>query len=119
MTAFVANLTSNQVVPRVDTDSEGIASLNLNPNDNTLTYNLTTTSLEEGTTASIHIAPANENGPELLMLTGGPTDWEGTTPALTPEEVTALLEGRLYIEVNTVENPEGEIRGHIVAAPSA
>lgn len=118
LTAFVANLTNNQVIPRVDTDSEGSATVTLNA-DNTLTYTVTTTSLEEGTEANIHLGSANENGPSLFPLTGGPTSWEGTTPALSEEQLTALREGRLYINISTSENPEGEIRGTIVAAPEA
>ena len=116
LTAFVANLTSNQEIPRVDTDSEGEATVTLNPDD-TLTYAVTTTSLEEATAAHIHLGSATENGPVLFPLTGGPVNWAGTTGALTEEQLTALHEGRLYINVHTLENPNGEIRGTIVAAP--
>lgn len=117
LTQFVANLTSNQEVPRVDfTDSEGTATVNLNP-DNTLTYALTTTSLEEATAAHIHLGSATEAGPIIFPLTGGPTSWAGTTGVLSAEQLTALNEGRLYINVHTLENPNGEIRGTIVAAP--
>ena len=116
LTAFVANLTSNQEIPRVDTDSEGSAIVTLNP-DNTLTYALTTTSLEGATAAHIHLGSATENGPVLFPLTGGPISWAGTTPPLSEEQLTALREGRLYINAHTLENPNGEIRGTIVAAP--
>lgn len=116
LTTFVANLTSNQEIPRVDTDSEGSATVTLNP-DNTLTYAVTTTSLEGATAAHIHLGSANENGPILFPLTGGPTTWAGTTAALSRDQLTALREGGLYINVHTTENPNGEIRGTIVAAP--
>jgi hypothetical protein len=116
LTQFVANLTSNQEVPRVDTDSEGTATVTLNP-DNTLTYAVTTTSLEEATAAHIHLGSATEAGPIIFPLTGGPTNWAGTTGVLSAEQLTALNEGRLYINVHTLENPNGEIRGTIVAAP--
>ena len=117
LTQFVANLTSDQEVPRVDfTDSEGTATVNLNP-DNTLTYALTTTSLEEATAAHIHLGSAAEAGPIIFPLTGGPTSWAGTTGVLSAEQLTALNEGRLYINVHTLENTGGEIRGTIVAAP--
>jgi hypothetical protein len=116
LTTFVANLTSNQEIPRVDTDSEGSATVTLNP-DNSLTYTVTTTSLEEATAAHIHLGSATENGPVLFPLTGGPINWAGTTPPLSEGQLTALREGRLYINAHTLENPNGEIRGTIVAAP--
>ncbi|MGE0684106.1 MAG: CHRD domain-containing protein [Candidatus Binatia bacterium] len=116
LTVFVANLTSNQEIPRVDTDSEGSATVTLNQ-DNTLTYAITTTSLEEATAAHIHLGSANENGAIQFTLTGGPTSWAGTTATLSEDQLTALREGRLYINVHTLENPNGEIRGTIVAAP--
>ena len=116
LTTFGANLTSNQEIPRVDTDSEGSATVTLNP-DNTLTYAVTTTSLEDATEAHIHLGSANENGPILFPLTGGPTSWAGTTAVLSVEQLAALREGRLYINIHTLENPAGEIRGTIVAAP--
>ena len=115
-TAFMANLTSNQEVPRVDTDSEGSATVTLNA-DNTLTYAITTISLEEATAAHIHLAPAGQNGDILFTLTGGPTSWAGTTEVLSAEQVDALFAGNLYINVHTLANPNGEIRGQIVAAP--
>ncbi|MGE0824598.1 MAG: CHRD domain-containing protein [Candidatus Binatia bacterium] len=113
---FVANLTSNQEVPRVDTDSEGQATVALNA-DNTLTYSITTTSLEDATAAHIHLGSANESGPILITLNGGPTTWSGTTDPLTTDQLDALYDARLYINVHTVENPNGEIRGQIVSAP--
>lgn len=118
VTSFRANLTSNQEIPRVDTDSEGTAAVTLNAN-NTLTYSISTTSLEEATAAHIHLGSATEVGGVLFPLTGGPTEWSGTTVALTAEQLDALYEGRLYINVHTLENPDGEIRGTIVAAPAS
>lgn len=117
LTEFVANLTSNQEIPRVDTDAEGSATVTLNP-DNTLTYEVTTTSLEEATAAHIHPGSANEIGAPLFPLTQtGADSWAGTTAALSEDQLTALREGRLYINVHTMEHPDGEIRGTIVAAP--
>ena len=117
-TSCTATLTGAQEVPPVATLASGSATFTLNPTLMTLTYSVTTTGIVNpiliaGTASHIHQAPAGVVGPIILPLEGGPTHWSGTTAALTPEQVTALTSEGLYVNVHTVENPGGEIRGQI------
>jgi hypothetical protein len=48
-------------------------------------------------------------GPCTSPVTGGPT-------TLTADQVKDLLAGKYYVNVHTVKNPAGEIRGQITKA---
>jgi hypothetical protein len=109
---FAAILTGAQEVPPVDTRASGTATLKLNA-DRSLTYRVGTSGPISAFAAHIHDGPAGTNGPILYFLDGGPWVWEGTTPPLTPEQQAKLLNGELYINAHTIENPTGEIRGQI------
>ena len=52
-------------------------------------------------------------GPIVINLLGGPTNWSGTTAALTVEQKAQLKAGLLYVNVHTARNPAGEIRGQL------
>jgi plastocyanin len=111
-TSCTANLTGDQEVPPVTTSARGSATLTLNPTLMTLIYTVTTRGLS-GVAAHIHQAPAGVIGDVIHPLVGGPSVWSGTTEPLTPEQVTALTSGGLYVNVHTAANPGGEIRGQI------
>jgi CHRD domain len=116
-TVFTAHLNGSQETPPVDTAASGTGSLLFNPADNTISCSITTTGIT-GVVAHIHLAEAGVPGAIIVPLTGGPTDWTcPSSPAtvLTAEQVSALLEGRLYFNVHSAAHPEGEIRGQIVA----
>jgi hypothetical protein len=115
-TSFVAHLTGAQEVPRVQTSATGEAVLTLGATDNSLACAVNTTDLSDATMAHIHLAPAGENGDIIVNLAGGPPTWScppGTS--LTPEQVTALREARLYVNVHSQEHQNGEVRGQVVA----
>jgi CHRD domain-containing protein len=117
LTVFTAHLNGSQETPPVDTAASGTGSLTLNPADNTISCSLTTTGLT-GTAAHIHLAEAGVSGPDIVTLSGGPTTWScpsAPAQALTAEQVSALLAGRLYFDVNSAAHTDGEIRGQIVA----
>ncbi len=90
----------------------------------------------------IHIAPAGENGPVVFgifrpqhdldryITINGPSGlirfqgaWDesdvanGAAPLA--EQLANLLAGKLYINIHTNANPDGEIRGQIVPEPSS
>jgi hypothetical protein len=109
---FRAVLTGSQEVPPVETRASGAATLRLNA-DRSLTYTVVTSGPITAFAAHIHDGPPGTNGPILYFLNGGPRTWEGTTPPLTSEQQAKLLNGELYINAHTEENPTGELRGQI------
>jgi len=115
ITAFAAHLNGSQEVPLVKTSATGEATLTLNT-DNSVACNVTTKDLSGAVAAHIHPGAAGVEGTILIPLNGGPTVW--TCPAgavLTTAQVTALRAGQMYFNVHTSANPDGEIRGQIVA----
>lgn len=115
VTRFVAHLNGSQETPLVKTSATGESTLTLNSN-NSLTCSVTTNDTRNATAAHIHLASAGIAGPIIIPLNGGPTTWSCPSTPLTAEQLTALQEGRLYVNVHTVDHPNGEVRGQIVAA---
>lgn len=121
-TNFAANLNGSQEVPSPTSfTGTGTGTLVINASNNTITSCSVTFSNLTGpaVAAHIHLAPPGIAGPIIIPLTLGAG---GTSPAtcsagtgLTTEQVTALLQGNMYFNVHTSANPEGEIRGQIVA----
>lgn len=132
---FKADLTGSEEVPNpVTTDTTGEASFEVD--DNTIEFDL---EVEDGnlvTRAHIHCAPAGSNGPIVVALLehkdGGVStvrlsedvEIEGTITdesisndacgATIEELVQSMRDGDTYVNVHTVGNPAGEIRGQIV-----
>lgn len=101
----------------------GDGTLTLNAN-NTVTYSITFASLSGGiNNAHIH-GPSALGGPAAgvliaLAFTAGQTSGTlaGTTAALSAAGVTAMLGGNAYVNIHTLNNTSGEIRGQIVPVP--
>src|SRR5262249_28295251 len=72
-----ATRTGDQETPPVSTSALGDATFAVNSNS-TIPYNLTTTGLT-GTAAHIHTGAFGVGGSVLFSLSGGPTNWSGTT----------------------------------------
>jgi hypothetical protein len=74
------------------------------------------------TAANIHQGDPGVAGPAILPLTAnvgfnlGPINSDFF--ALTPNQVSNLFSGHWYVNVNTAEFPEGEIRGQILLGSS-
>lgn len=86
------------------------------------------------TQAHIHMAAADANGPVVAFLFGldaagvdsinvtsqlTVTDLIGPVTGNFAEFVKQLSAGNLYVNVHTIANPGGEVRGQIPAAPTA
>ena len=136
--AFYANLNGLQEVnvaaasvsqPIVDTTANGAADFTLN--GTTLNYRVEVRDIPgmlflipDVGAAHIHQAAAGANGaiaiplePTNALPTGPPFIWEGQAE-LDQTQLDALNAGELYVNVHTVENMGGEVRGQIVAAPT-
>lgn len=133
--AFRAHLSGAQEVPAVDTRARGQAVFRLSKDGAELSYRLMVANIEDVTMAHIHLAPAGVNGPVAVWLypDGPPPQLiEGrfsgvlATGTITVADLVgplagmamdALLEeiraGDAYVNVHTVANPGGEVRGQI------
>lgn len=127
-TEFVADLTGAQEVPPVDSDATGQSRIVLAPDEQSLRVVLSTSlTAPEIVQAHIEIGIPGENGPVAFFLaessfvsprlvTLTPDDFIPSPVAPTYEDFLAALRSEMtYVNVRTVDNPDGEIRGQIFA----
>jgi hypothetical protein len=108
-----ATLDGTQEVPAVVTDAGGWCNITLNTSTGVATYDLRTFGLS-GTAAHFH----NAAGGIEVVLMGGPVNWSGSTLPLSAGQMADMQAGDWYVNVHTVANPGGEIRGAIRARPN-
>lgn len=130
---FGSQLAGSNEVPAVASDGTGFAAFSSNAAQTALDYTLLTHGLTDVTQAHIHIGGPDVNGPVAVFLFGFadpavtsdgilaqgtitegdliPTDdvFDGTMATLMDH----LRAGTAYVNVHTVANPPGEIRGTI------
>lgn len=121
-TQFAATLTGSQEVPSVNTSGYGSARLQMNAERTEVTIEVTATGLSGPLTgAHIHEGMAGASGPAVkpLEIKGNTVKgvWRlnDTVSPLTSDLITKLMNGQLYINLHTTANPNGEIRGQIIA----
>lgn len=118
-------------MPAVVTDGQGQAIFKLSKDGSELSYKLIAANIEDVTQAHIHIAPAGENGavtaflfgfvaegvdPNGVLAQGVITsgDLIGPLAGMTLDDlIDAFESGNAYVNVHTIANPPGEIRGQI------
>lgn len=128
---FRTHLSGDDVVPPVDTNAQGQATFQLNKAGDAMDFKLNVANIENVIGAHVHKAPAGENGPIIVFLFGDPftdpvtvngTLAEGTitnSDVIGPIAgdfdalVTAMEDEEAYVQVHTVENRPGKIRGQI------
>lgn len=132
---FRANLKGENEVPAVETDAQGQTIFQVSRDGSAIHYRLIVANIENVHMAHIHLGAAGVNGPVVVWLyPEGPPPQpiegrfqgvlaEGTITAdnlvgeLEGEELDALIElmetEEVYVNVHTVQNPPGEIRGQI------
>ena len=115
---YSAVMTGDFEVPQVVTDGKGLGIFQLNHAKTSVNIKVLFRGLSSDVTgAHIHHAAAGSNGPVIfdldLLLNGNTIEgtWEPGA------NLDALLAGELYINVHTVNNPGGEIRGQITLSP--
>ena len=112
---FAANLTVRAEVPQPkgatrSASGKWTASLN----GNVLTWRLTLSHLSSAATASfIHIGLAGQVGPQLVHICGPCSSPATGKVTLSSAQRAALIAGLTYINLGTVHNPDGEIRGQV------
>ena len=116
-TVWTASLTSGQEVPKqaVRTPSaRGLFKGTLT--GTTLKWTLTFAKLSgKATAAHIHIGAKGAAGAVVIALCGPCTSGTTGISPVTPTVKAAFKKHRLYVNVHTAKNPDGEIRGQIAA----
>ena len=116
---FKVVLTGPQQVPPVDTAATGTAEITYDPATRVVKWTLTYNGLSGAPTMAHFHGPAASGSvaPPVIWLTEkgaavtGPIKGETT---LTPEQAEQFTSGMWYVNVHTVANPKGEIRGQVV-----
>lgn len=106
-------LSGSQEVPPVTTSATGNGTITVAA-DQSISGSVKTTGVK-GTAAHIHIAAPGDNGPVIVPLTKvGEDGWTvGPGAKLQDAHYQAFKDGKLYVNVHSAANPNGEIRGQI------
>jgi hypothetical protein len=125
-TRFIARLDGTQQTPSVGTTATGTGSFVLNAAKTELTFRITVSGLSGPLAAARFLnAPAGKPGTSVRTFTADFDDntasgvWKNTDgEPFSPPLVKELEEGRIYINVNSAQNPTGEIRGQVNPIPT-
>jgi len=117
------NASGGQEVPAVTTTATGTLSGSYNATRNMLTYNISWTGLSGIVTAAHFHGPALSGvsaSPihDITIGTNGITGSTSGTITIADSTEAHLLAGRLYYNLHTALNVNGEIRGQVVASPN-
>jgi len=134
---FRAHLAGRDEVLPVDTRAQGQAIVRISEDETSLAFKLIVANIQEVTQAHIHCGAAGENGPVVVFLYGlaDPTSPNGVLSegTITNADVIArpdspecpggvanfadlvakIRSGDAYVNVHTVDNPGGEVRGQL------
>ena len=128
---FTADLSGTEVVPAVDTLGKGTAVFKIDPTSTRGYFKLTLSNVSDVLASRLHEGATGSNGQGLLILYPGPTltgpysgviaqgyfdasALIGSLKGKTLADLAVLLQGgKAYVNVGTVKNPQGEIRGQI------
>ena len=115
---FVANLSGAQEAPAVTTVGKGVCQAILNAAQTQITVNCRYSGLSSGANgAHIHGSASVGEGAPVLFDFGTVSGAAGTiAPAaitVTAQQVADLRANKMYVDVHTANNPNGEIRGQL------
>jgi hypothetical protein len=135
---FTAKLFGDMEVPPIETNATGWAEFKPILTENTLTYTLNVTDIDNITAAHIHIGKYNQNGPIVVtlfrpdiptpkmvsgLLSEGDITPDNLEGPLADKQISDLLDAmqsmELYVNVHTTKYPDGEIRGLISNSTSS
>jgi hypothetical protein len=105
-------LAGAQEVPPVNGAGTGTGTITVGA-DKSVSGSVTTAGIA-GTAAHVHEAETGKNGPVIIPLTKNGDTY--TVPAgtkLTDAQFASFQAGNLYVNVHTVPNPDGALRGQL------
>ena len=115
---YRARLSPMPTTPQTVTTITGEGEVILTLNGNTLTVSGSFAGMNSAATmAHVHNGPPAQPGPVVhqLVVTKMPSGEISATLELSDEQITALRDNELYIQVHSETNPPGELRGWIFA----
>jgi len=112
---ITARLSGGNEVPAVTTDAVGVASIHFNEDRTKATVNATVSNLSSAFTGvHIHEGSPGTNGPVLIGLTESYDNGRVTAEFDVDKALLArLVNGELYFNLHTENNPGGELRGNL------
>ena len=124
---FGFNLTGSEEVPPVQTNATGMAEISAyTVAGDSITYSANATNIQGVTAGHIHLGKPGENGPIVFTMFkyDPPRNEVSETGTITADKLEGPMAGKrvfdvalagsngsLYMNIHTVENPNGEIRG--------
>ena len=124
---FGFNLTGSEEVSPVETNATGMADISAyTVAGDSIIYNVNATNIKGVTAGHIHFGKSGENGPMVFTMFkyDPPRDGVWKTGKITADKLEGPMKGKrvsdlalagangsLYMNIHTVENPNGEIRG--------
>jgi streptogramin lyase len=129
LVALTSNLLSGQEVPAQSTTTTATATATLNLSTNSLDINVFVSGLggtDTITGAELHVGSAGSNGPALVTLDPARFVTDGAGMRLIQTDLTFpsanipdLLAGNVYLNVDTTDFPQGEVRGQLYVQTTA
>ena len=115
---FHATLVAASEVPPNPTSGKGSADATLDTASGKLDYTVTWSGLTgPSTMAHFHgPAPVGKNAGVQINLGMSPVSPLHGTATLTPDEITEIENGQMYVNVHTEAHKGGEIRGQVMPA---
>ena len=112
------NASGDQEVPAVTTSAAATLTGTYDKESRELTYTINWTGLSGDVTAAHFHGPAaaGETASPLQDITIGTNGMDGSASAtISASDAlnSALLDGKVYYNLHTAANPDGEIRGHV------
>lgn len=124
---FGFNLIGSEEVPPVETNATGMADISAYTiAGDSITYSINATNIEDVTAGHVHFGKQGENGPIVFTMFkyDPPRNEVLETGTITADKLEGPLKGKqvsdlafagsngsLYMNIHTLENPNGEIRG--------
>src|SRR6185503_7816284 len=121
-TRCTVSLDGYHEVPSVDSEGDGTGTVEFDPSTNEISWSIEFSSLSGPATAAHFHGPAavGANAGVLINIgeiSGLESPMEGSAE-LTAEQAASLLDGELYVNIHTGDNPNGEIRGQVECEPT-
>lgn len=117
---FTVNLSGDQEVPMVMTDSSATATVQIDETLPSFSVTLDASMVDGATAAHVHAGTIGMNGGVAYPLVNqGDGIFTLAATDLTQASLAALESGQWYLNVHTPSNPGGEVRGQIVPATTA